>query len=172
MAESLLGAGEGPGELTVELGRTLVLRALTFGCYGAYELGNAIWDGYKEDGVIGALNAVNPMYHILRTGTDTVLAAERGDYRAAGAAGTKATLLTLGAAVGLGEGLAAVSGRAVRETGIELAGNGGQVLRHYKSETGFQWIMKSGMIRAPTSGPFIGRVFATPLAADAAQVET
>ncbi|MGK3968182.1 hypothetical protein WMF38_28945 [Sorangium sp. So ce118] len=35
MAESLLGAGEGLGELTVGLGRPLVLGALTFGAYGA-----------------------------------------------------------------------------------------------------------------------------------------
>ncbi|XYH97998.1 RHS repeat-associated core domain-containing protein [Sorangium sp. So ce1128] len=112
VGDSLLGAGEGLGELTVELGRSLVLSTLTFGAYGTYEFGTAMWDGYKEDGLIGALNAVNPMYHILRAGTDAVLAAERGDHRAASAAGTKATVLTLGAAVGLGEGLAALGGRA------------------------------------------------------------
>ncbi|KYG00644.1 hypothetical protein BE21_57195 [Sorangium cellulosum] len=113
VGEGLLGVGEGLGELTVELGRSLVLSALTFGGYGAYEFGTAMWDGYKEDGVVGALNAVNPLYHALRAGTDTVLAAVEGDYRAAGAAGTKAVVLTLGAAVGLGEGLTAVSGRAL-----------------------------------------------------------
>ncbi|XYH97996.1 RHS repeat-associated core domain-containing protein [Sorangium sp. So ce1128] len=113
VGESLLGAGEGLGELSVGLGRSLVLNALTFGSYGAYEFGTAMWDGYKEDGLVGALNAVNPMYHILRAGTDAVLAAERGDHRAASAAGTKAAVLTLGAAVGLGEGLTAVSGRAL-----------------------------------------------------------
>ncbi|XXX76943.1 RHS repeat-associated core domain-containing protein [Sorangium sp. So ce134] len=113
VGESLLGVGEGLGELTVGLGRSLVLSALTFGGYGAYELGTAMWDGYKEDGVVGALNAVNPLYHALTAGTDTVLAAVEGDYRAAGAAGTKAVVLTLGAAVGLGEGLTAVSGRAL-----------------------------------------------------------
>ncbi|XXY17780.1 RHS repeat-associated core domain-containing protein [Sorangium sp. So ce216] len=112
VGEGLLGVGDGLGELTVGLGRSLVLGALTFGAYGAYEFGIAMWDGYKEDGVVGALNAANPMYHILRAGTDAVLAAERGDYRAASAAGTKATVLTLGAAVGLGEGLAALGGRA------------------------------------------------------------
>ncbi|KYF48056.1 hypothetical protein BE08_29955 [Sorangium cellulosum] len=113
VGEGLLGVGEGLRELTVELGRSLVLNALTFGGYGAYEFGTAMWDGYKEDGVVGALNAVNPLYHALTAGTDTVLAVDRGDYRAAGAAGTKAVVLTLGAAVGLGEGLTAVSGRAL-----------------------------------------------------------
>ncbi|WP_437570485.1 RHS repeat-associated core domain-containing protein [Sorangium sp. So ce542] len=113
VGEGLLGVGEGLGELSVDLGRSLVLSALTFGGYGAYEFGTAMWDGYKEDGVVGALNAVNPLYHALRAGTDTVLAAVEGDYRAAGAAGTKAVVLTLGAAVGLGEGLTAVSGRAL-----------------------------------------------------------
>ncbi|KYG00646.1 hypothetical protein BE21_57205 [Sorangium cellulosum] len=39
VGEGLLGVGEGLGELTVGLGRSLVLNALTFGGYGAYELG-------------------------------------------------------------------------------------------------------------------------------------
>ncbi|XYI04256.1 HYD1 signature containing ADP-ribosyltransferase family protein [Sorangium sp. So ce1128] len=102
--------------------------------------------------------------------------AERGDYRAASAAGTKATVLTLGAAVGLGEGLAALGGRAgaagaARGAVGELVGGGGQLLRHYTSENGFKAIMESGMIRAPTSGAHAGRVFATPLAVDAATAE-
>ncbi|WP_437609177.1 RHS repeat-associated core domain-containing protein [Sorangium sp. So ce834] len=131
VGEGLLGVGEGLGELTVELGRSLVLSALTFGGYGAYEFGTAMWDGYKEDGVVGALNAVNPLYHALRAGTDTVLAAVGGDYRAAGAAGTKAVVLTLGAAVGLGEGLTAVSGRALAT----------------RAATGEGWLVSRGVFR-------------------------
>ncbi|KYF59822.1 hypothetical protein BE04_50915 [Sorangium cellulosum] len=131
VGEGLLGVGEGLGELTVELGRSLVLSALTFGGYGAYEFGTAMWDGYKEDGVVGALNAVNPLYHALRAGTDTVVAAVEGDYRAAGAAGTKAVVLTLGAAVGLGEGLTAVSGRALAT----------------RAATGEGWLVSRGVFR-------------------------
>ncbi|AUX47305.1 uncharacterized protein SOCE26_088230 [Sorangium cellulosum] len=131
VGNGLLGVGEGLGELSVGLGRSLVLNALTFGGYGAYEFGTAMWDGYKEDGVVGALNAVNPLYNMLRTGTDAVLAAEGGDYRAAGAAGTKAVVLTLGAAVGFGRGLTAVSGRALAT----------------RAATGEAWLVSRGVFK-------------------------
>ena len=41
--------------------KAAVLNALTFGGYGTYQIASALWAGYKDDGVLGALNAVNPL---------------------------------------------------------------------------------------------------------------
>ncbi|HTN85272.1 MAG TPA: RHS repeat-associated core domain-containing protein, partial [Sorangium sp.] len=109
VGQSLLGAAEGTGELAVAVARSLVLNALTLGIYSGYEFGSAAWEGYEEAGVVGALNAVNPLYHIGRGGADTALAIDRGDYRAAGAAGTKTVLLAAAAVFGTGRGLAALA---------------------------------------------------------------
>ncbi|MCC6552146.1 MAG: hypothetical protein IT372_03865 [Polyangiaceae bacterium] len=64
VAELGLGITEGEIELAAGIAEDLVLNALTFGGYGTYKLGTALWAGYKEDGVLGALNAVNPLFHI------------------------------------------------------------------------------------------------------------
>jgi hypothetical protein len=86
------------GEIALDIARGLVLQALTFGGYGSYQMGKAMWEGYQEDGLPGALNAVNPLYWIGRGAADTYIAAEKGDYRAATAAGVK-TAVVLGATV-------------------------------------------------------------------------
>jgi hypothetical protein len=56
---------QGTGELALDAAKSLVLNALTFGGYGTWQLGKAIWAGYheKDGGFIGALNAVNPLSH-------------------------------------------------------------------------------------------------------------
>ncbi|WP_207217691.1 MULTISPECIES: FG-GAP-like repeat-containing protein [Sorangium] len=108
VGEGLLGAGEGTGELALRVARSLVLSALTFGGYGTYELGRAMWDGYKENGVVGALNAVNPLYQIGRGAADTALAIDRDDYRAAGAAGVKTVIIGAATVFGAGRGLGAL----------------------------------------------------------------
>ncbi|WP_437531193.1 RHS repeat-associated core domain-containing protein [Sorangium sp. So ce726] len=93
VGQTLLGAAEGTRDLGAGIARMLVLNALTLGMYSGYEFGSAMWEGYEEDGLAGALNAVNPLYEIGRNGADTALAIDRSDYRAAGAAGVKTILL-------------------------------------------------------------------------------
>ncbi|KYG10820.1 hypothetical protein BE21_09625, partial [Sorangium cellulosum] len=105
VGQSLLGAAEGTVELAAGVARSLALNALTLGGYGAYELGSAMRRGYEEDGILGALNAVNPLYHIGRGAADTALAIDGEDYRAAGAAGTKTVLLGAATVFGAGKGL-------------------------------------------------------------------
>ncbi|MGK3969348.1 RHS repeat domain-containing protein [Sorangium sp. So ce118] len=122
VGESLLGAAEGTGELALGLGKSLVLNTLTLGGYGAYELGRAMWDGYSEAGVLGALNAVNPLYQIARNGADTALAIDRGDHRAAGAAGVKTILLGAATVYGAGRGLGALAEESAAAAGA--AGRG------------------------------------------------
>jgi hypothetical protein len=91
----------------------LVLNALTLGMYSGYEFASAMWDGYDEDGLVGALNAVNPLYHIGRGAADTALAIDRDDYRTAGAAGTKTMVLAAATVFGMGRGLGAATEESV-----------------------------------------------------------
>ncbi|WP_438016236.1 RHS repeat-associated core domain-containing protein [Sorangium sp. So ce315] len=109
VGQSLLGAAEGTVELAAGAARSLALNALTLGVYSGYELGSAAWAGYEEGGFLGALNAVNPLYQLGRGGADTALAIDRGDYRAAGAAGVKTVLLAAAAVFGTGRGLGALA---------------------------------------------------------------
>ncbi|XXT23290.1 RHS repeat-associated core domain-containing protein [Sorangium sp. So ce429] len=116
VGQALLGAAEGTRDVGIGVARTLVLNALTFGIYSGYELGGAILEGYEEGGVLGALNAVNPLYHIGQGAADTALAIGRGDYREAGAAGTKTMILAAATVFGAGRGL----GAAAESTAAEV----------------------------------------------------
>ncbi|WP_437303486.1 hypothetical protein [Sorangium sp. So ce388] len=109
VSQALLGAAEGTRDVGVGIARTLVLNALTFGIYSGYELGGAILEGYEEGGILGALNAVNPLYHIGQGAADTALAIGREDYRKAGAAGTKTMILAAATVFGAGRGLGAAA---------------------------------------------------------------
>ncbi|XXT19469.1 RHS repeat-associated core domain-containing protein [Sorangium sp. So ce429] len=109
VGQTLLGAAEGTRDVGIGVARMLVLNALTFGIYSGYELGGAIVDGYEEGGILGALNAVNPLYHMGLGAADTALAIDGGDYREAGAAGTKTVLLTAATVFGMGRGLGAAA---------------------------------------------------------------
>ncbi|AUX38230.1 MULTISPECIES: RHS repeat-associated core domain-containing protein [Sorangium] len=114
VGQTLLGAAEGTRDVGLGIARSLVLNALTFGMYGGYELGGAIWEGYEQGGVLGALNSVNPLYHIGLGAAGTALAIDGGDYREAGAAGTKTMILAAATVFGLGKGLgAAAEGSAI-----------------------------------------------------------
>jgi hypothetical protein len=99
----------------------LVLNALTLGMYSGYEFASAMWDGYDEDGLVGALNAVNPLYHIGRGAADTALAIDRDDYRTAGAAGTKAMVLAAATVFGMGRGLGALAEGSTAAAGAATA---------------------------------------------------
>ncbi|XYH97782.1 RHS repeat-associated core domain-containing protein [Sorangium sp. So ce1128] len=122
VGQALVGAAEGTRDVGVGIARTLVLNALTFGIYSGYELGGAILEGYEEGGVLGALNAVNPLYHIGRGGADTALAIDRGDYREAGAAGTKSMLLAAATVFGMGRGLGAAAEESTLAAGATSGG--------------------------------------------------
>ncbi|WP_437729520.1 RHS repeat-associated core domain-containing protein [Sorangium sp. So ce861] len=117
VSQALLGAAEGTRDLGLGIARSLVLNALTFGMYGGYELGGAIWAGYEQDGIFGALNAVNPLYHIGLGAADTALAIDGGDYREAGAAGTKAMILAAATVFGMGRGLGAAAEKSAAAVG-------------------------------------------------------
>jgi uncharacterized protein RhaS with RHS repeats len=95
-----IGVAQGVGEFAFESAKFLVLSALTFGGYGTYSLGVGVWDGYQEDGILGALNGANPLYPIAQAAADVSIAADNDDPRAAAAAVTKAALLTLTLVVG------------------------------------------------------------------------
>ncbi|MCC6553980.1 MAG: hypothetical protein IT372_13295, partial [Polyangiaceae bacterium] len=97
----------------------------TFGGYGTYKLGAALWDGYKEDGVLGALNTVNPLFHIGMGGLATYQAIENDDYRAAGAAGVKTAIVTIATVAGAAGGLKALGARAGAAGGVR-AGEAGR----------------------------------------------
>ncbi|HSO00225.1 MAG TPA: hypothetical protein VLS89_18160, partial [Candidatus Nanopelagicales bacterium] len=71
---------------------------VTFGGYASYTTGRAIWGGYKEFGILGALNALNPLYHLAKSAADTFMAADRGDWEAVGQGGVKTGVAALGAA--------------------------------------------------------------------------
>jgi len=78
--EIYIGVTQGTAELALDAAKSLVLNALTFGGYGTWQFGKAMWAGYheKNGGFIGALKAVNPLYQIARGGADSYMAAERG----------------------------------------------------------------------------------------------
>jgi len=115
--ELYLGVAQGTAELALDTAKSLVLNALTFGGYGTWQLGKAIWAGYQDDRYVGALNAVNPLYQIARGGADTYMAAERENYRAAGAAGVKTVVLGTAAVVGAAQGVGALTGRSAAGAG-------------------------------------------------------
>ncbi|HSN98080.1 MAG TPA: RHS repeat-associated core domain-containing protein, partial [Candidatus Nanopelagicales bacterium] len=120
-ADVALGVAEGLGEAALEIAKLAVLNALTLGGYGTGSLGKSFWDGYKEDGIAGAIDAVNPAMRIIEGSVATYQAVKRGDYRAAGArgavtavatAGLVATVAGAGAAVGAARAGAARGGSA------------------------------------------------------------
>ncbi|KYF87627.1 hypothetical protein BE18_29000 [Sorangium cellulosum] len=121
VGQSLLGAAEGTVELAAGVARSLALNALTLGIYSGYELGSAAWAGYEEGGLLGALNAVNPLYPIGQGGADTTLAIGRSDYRAAGEAGVKTLLLGAATVYGAGRGLGALAERSAAAVGAATA---------------------------------------------------
>ena len=109
--ELYIGVTQGTAELALDAAKSLVINALTFGGYGTWQLGKAIWAGYEKEHIVGALNAVNPLYLLARGGTDTYMAAERGNYRAAGAAGVKTVVLGTAAVVGVARGVGALAAK-------------------------------------------------------------
>jgi hypothetical protein len=116
-----LGVVDAIGDIGVNIAKAAVLNALTLGGYGTYEIGKALWAGYHEDGILGALNAVNPFYQVAKGGVDTTLAAMQGDYRAAGAAGMTTAVLMVATVIGAGEGAEALTAKTAA---VSTAGGG------------------------------------------------
>src|SRR5262245_22183416 len=89
----------------------------------AEDLGNAMGDAYTQagggaDGVLSAVNVLNPAYHALVAGYEASEAVERGDYREAGRQGTHAAVgVVATAAIAVGGAELAV-GRIAGEAGV------------------------------------------------------
>jgi hypothetical protein len=82
-----VGAAIGIAKLAWNLSKTTTLNVFTVGAYGGWSLVDSIAKGASTGGVLGAVNAVNPVYPVLAGGLETYRAASRGDYRAAGEVG-------------------------------------------------------------------------------------
>ena len=116
-----LGVADGLFDLTVGVGTTLLLNAVTLGGYSTYQVGVSMWQGYKEFGLVGAINAINPLYAIAKGAFETYQAAERGDYRAAGSHGAVTAVVAVTTASGIVQGLRALAGQVSSGAGAGAA---------------------------------------------------
>ena len=160
-ADLALGIAEGLGEVLVGTAKFAVLNAVTLFGYGTYSLGKSLWDGYKEGGILGAIDAVNPASRIIEGSAATYQAAKGGDYRAAGARGAVTAVATVGlvaAVVGAG-GAAAGAGRGAATAGARggASTSAGAVLRPYSGPGGGHHV--------PAKGAFTGAAGYDPNAA-------
>jgi RHS repeat-associated protein len=118
----ILGVHDAADEFAYNAGKTLALNALTFGGYGTYQLGNTLWNGYQEDGVLGALNAVNPAALIKEGWNRTLDQIDKGDYRAAGREGGRTAVIIGSTAISVAAITAAVVNGAVARVAASQAG--------------------------------------------------
>jgi hypothetical protein len=118
----ILGVHDAADEFAYNAGKTLALNALTFGGYGTYQLGNTLWNGYQEDGILGALNAVNPVSAIALGTYKTLDNIDRGDYRAAGREGGRTAIVAGTTAISAATLAAAVVSAAVARAGATGVG--------------------------------------------------
>ncbi|NUQ78915.1 MAG: HNH endonuclease [Polyangiaceae bacterium] len=105
------------------MGTTLLLNAVTLGGYSTYQVGVSMWQGYQEIGLLGAVNALNPLYAIARGALETYQAAESGDYRAAGSHGAVTAVIAATTASGIVGGLRSLAGKPLTGTGAGSATN-------------------------------------------------
>jgi RHS repeat-associated protein len=89
--------------------------------YGAYRLGLGLYEGYKRDGVAGAINSVNPLYALGVGVADVVIGVEMHDDKRLGSGGGA----LFGMAVVAGAGGLAAGDAALGET--LGSGAGGEV---------------------------------------------
>ena len=107
--------------------KVAVLNVLTAGYYSSYASYKAIGQGYHDDGALGAVNAVNPLYQVAKGGVDTAVSVERGDYRGAGSSGAGllaaviATVITSGKGADAVEAVSAAEAAAASDTAALLA---------------------------------------------------
>jgi hypothetical protein len=165
-----IGQTEGFGELALDAVKFLVLNALTFGGYGTYSLGKALWQGYKEHGVVGAVNAINPLYQIARHAADMLMAIEREDYRAAGNSEFKGFAVLAAAAPAVAQGVGALQGAAAGAGRGGAASGGGAMVELYHGTTasGAKSIMTEGLMPVSRhTAPFPAGSFFTHVGANA-----
>jgi hypothetical protein len=124
VSRSLQGGLDAINLITWEATKFALLNTATLGGYATFQLWGSILQGYMEMGPVGAINAINPLYHIGKGGAQTYLHAARGDYRAATCAGVL-TGVTMAATIGgVMQGLASLAGKP--PTGAGFASSGGQ----------------------------------------------
>ncbi|WP_082363531.1 HNH endonuclease [Chondromyces crocatus] len=95
--------------------------------YVAYTTITAAWNGYKESGLPGALDAVNPASHMVEAGVEASEAAAAEDWEAAGASLFKAGSIgmsILATAVGVGGAITATVGSTAGSAGRAAAAAG------------------------------------------------
>jgi hypothetical protein len=101
----------------------LGLNAATFGGYGGYKFWSGIAEGYEDDGILGAANAIKPLYHIGRAFASAYLAYDRGDFYTLGKSATQGAGLTGVAVATIAAGGVAgvVAGQAGRFADLDAA---------------------------------------------------
>jgi hypothetical protein len=88
----------GMSDMVNPIGMTVAVAEMQQAMVGAYDQ-----EGGGVDGVLGALNVLNPAYHAMTSGYKAVEAAESGNYKAVGEEGAKCVVdvaATVGVAVG------------------------------------------------------------------------
>ncbi|AKT40798.1 RHS repeat domain-containing protein [Chondromyces crocatus] len=106
--------------------------------YVAYTTITAAWNGYKESGLPGALDAVNPASQMVEAGVEAYEAAAAEDWEAAGASLFKAGSIgmsILATAVGVGGAITATVGSTAKAAGSAVK-PGPQATVPYKRPSG------------------------------------
>jgi hypothetical protein len=126
-----IGAQEGLKQVVVDSVVQSALLGLTGGASAWVSMGESIAEGYQDQGIAGALNAVNPLYPLALNGTQAYLAFVDGDYQAAAriAVPTLALAVAMAVPVGklvgaVGKGEAAVGAGAAEGVGANAARGG------------------------------------------------
>jgi len=115
--------------------KSVMLGVATMGLYnigpGAIGFYGAIWEGFEEDGVVGAINKFNPLTQIGILGAQISIAVEDDDYKAVGKAALKLGVMLAGIVAGgkasLGKGAGGAgsirtgSYGSLRNTGVKDA---------------------------------------------------
>jgi len=127
VSRSLRGVLDAVDLITWEAGKFPLLNTATLRGYATFQLWGGILQGYMEMGPVGAINAVNPLYHIGKGGVQTYQHAERGDYRAATCAGVLTGVTLAATILGVVGGLASLAGKPPT-AGMGVATEAGDVV--------------------------------------------
>jgi hypothetical protein len=103
-----IGVAQGVAEIFFHGANTVLLNSLTGGGYGGLLLGESMWAGYREEGLLGAFMAINPFASLGLAGAGTYAAITRGDNQEAGRRGVHAVAALAAVAVTVAGGVAAV----------------------------------------------------------------
>ncbi|MEO7329430.1 MAG: RHS repeat-associated core domain-containing protein, partial [Minicystis sp.] len=126
--QAAIGTFKGVGKAGLGFAKLMVLNAVTFGGYTTFSALGGAWEGFKRDGVTGAINAINPLYHLGKASADGYLAASAGQYKKAGeiggeVLGNMAIIAGAGRVLGADGALAgAADGDAIVASDLEATG--------------------------------------------------